>query len=53
MKKSSGRKETRRASKRLRKRGDLTRKSTHRMRTHDGMIASKKFKRTPEGLKEV
>lgn len=29
-----------------RRRGDLNRKSQHKMRTHDGMIASEKFKKT-------
>lgn len=36
-----------------RKRRDLNRKSQHRMRTHDGMVASKKFKRTPAGVESV
>ena len=36
-----------------RKRGDLNRKSQHKMRTHDGMVASKHFKRTPNGLVKI
>jgi hypothetical protein len=33
-----------------RKKGDLSRKSTHKMRTHDGMVSSKQFVRTPIGM---
>ena len=36
--------------KRVRKKGDLNRKKTHKMRTHDGMVDSRKFKRTAQGL---
>ena len=36
------------------KRGDLNRKSRHKMRTHDGMMASGKFKKTcSRGLVKV
>jgi len=35
---------------RNKKRGDLNRKSRRKMRTHDGMVASGKFKKTPNGL---
>lgn len=49
MRKNPGRKDSRR-SLRERQKGDLNRKSTHKMRTHDGMVETGKFKKTPQGV---
>ena len=53
MRKNPGRKQARAEAHELRKKGDLNRKATHKLRTHDGMVFSKNFKRTPQGLVEV
>ena len=53
MRKNPGRKQAREEAHALRKKGDRNRKSGHKLRTHDGMVASEKFKRTPQGLVEV
>ena len=54
MRKNPGRKEARKEEHTLlRKKGDRNRKSGHKLRTHDGMVASGKFKRTPQGMVEV
>ena len=54
MRKNPGRKEARQEARGLvRKKGDRNRQSTHKMNTSDGMVASGKFKRTPQGLEEV
>lgn len=51
MKQSPGRKEARKNARAIIKRnGDLNRRSTHKMRTHDGMVSCKKFKRTATGM---
>jgi predicted neuraminidase len=54
MRKSPGRKKAREDARGIVKRsGDLSRKSTHKMKTSDGMVASKHFKRTSTGLVKV
>jgi len=51
MRKSPGRKEARQTARGILKKGDRNRKSAHKVKTHDGMVASNKFKRTPQGVK--
>lgn len=53
MRTNPGRKEARAEAHALGKKGDRNRKSGHKLRTHDGIVLSKNFKRTPRGLKEV
>jgi len=54
MKKNPGRKDARLdARKTTRQRGDLNRKSTHKMRTTDGMVSSGHFVKTPQGLRKI
>ena len=56
MKKNPGRKDGRLdVRKTVRQKGDLNRKSTHKMRTHDGMVGgdNPKFKRTPQGIVRI
>lgn len=54
MRKNPGRKSSRENSRKATMRkGDLNRCSTHKLRTHDGMVASEKFKRTLQGVVQV
>lgn len=50
MRKNPGRKDARRQSSELNQKGDLNRLTTHKMRTHDGMVHSGYFKKTPNGI---
>jgi len=54
MRKNPGRKDARlEARKMTHERGDLNRKSTHKMRTHDGMVSSGHFAKTSQGMVKV
>jgi len=53
MRKNPGRKDSRVKNRELRGKGDAGRKKTQRMQTHDGMVASGHFVRTPQGLAKV
>ena len=53
MRTNPGRKRARDEAHALRNKGDRNRKTGHKLRTHDGMVASKNFKRTPQGLVAV
>ena len=54
MKKGLSRKDARlEARKTVRQRGDLNRTSTHKMRTHDGMVSSGHFIKTAQGMVKV